>query len=447
MEKLFKNKKLVIISLDEDFFAIVNPDIKDGMKVINSQQKEVLDLINGENTPITIASTLAKPLEDVQSCCQILMEKDFVNFSGEFASVSNAVVPNSLNFWIHTTNECNLRCSYCNIHTLGLKNQLEEDTITVFFHKVVETVKNNGLKKVSLRLAGGEPLLKFDLWIKKLDDLRSLLSVEGCVLQVTFLTNLVALKESMIPILKDRKIGIGVSLDGLYDFQDSTRHFKNGKGSFSIVNSNLQLLIDAGIKPGIMTVVSNKNLDGLVELTKFLISKNLFFRYSFVQGEVLDIEKTKLVLMECYKEIEQAIISNGYSFVKNHTLCDLKLLKPFFQTCSNGFSGGSLYTNGDLYFCQTQFGVTEPIGSIFMEGDLLSILQRGSFYPKIQNSTCISCQFRYICTGGCPLERENGIDPHCVLYQEFIPVLFRLIALEKLQIIKQKVKGSEKWMF
>ena len=101
MEKLFKNKKLVIISLDEDFFAIVNPDIKDGMKVINSQQKEVLDLINGKNTPITIASTLAKPLEDVQSCCQILMEKDFVNFSGEFASVSNAVVPNSLNFWIH----------------------------------------------------------------------------------------------------------------------------------------------------------------------------------------------------------------------------------------------------------------------------------------------------------------------------------------------------------
>lgn len=50
----------------------------------------------------------------------------------------------------------------------------------------------------------------------------------------------------------------------------------------------------------------------------------------------------------------------------------------------------------------------------------------------------------YICTGGCPLERENGIDPHCVLYQEFIPVLFRLIALEKLQIIKQKVKGGEK---
>lgn len=79
-----------------------------------------------------------------------------------------------------------------------------------------------------------------------------------------------------------------------------------------------------------------------------------------------------------------------------------------------------------------------------MEGDLLSILQRGSFYPKVQNSTCISCQFRYVCTGGCPLERKNGIDPHCVLYQKFIPVLFRLIALEKLQIIKQKMKGGEK---
>lgn len=261
------------------------------------------------------------------------------------------------------------------------------------------------------------------------------LATVNCSLKVGFLSNLVALNDSIIEYMKNNAIGIGVSIDGLNKHQDATRHFANGKGSFDIVVKNIDKLIRNGFNPSLMTVISNSNLDGLENFTKYVISKNLHCRYSLVSGEIIDTEKLKEVLKRCYNIFERAI-DMGYEFSRLHQFCDLKFDRLSFQTCSDGYNGGAIYTNGDIYFCQRHFGVESPIGTIYEEEDILSAIQRKSYYGEV-NDDCKVCIYKYMCTSGCPIERINNKDPHCEIYKEFIPTIVRLRGKERLVKIQQ----------
>jgi len=435
-----KNPNLIVNKIDNDFYFVVNPFVSNGLQIINVNQFVVLDSIDGE-TDITQLSAKTEFLqEDIITTCKILEKKNIVSFTNVFSKPLWNYNVNSIGLWVHTTNDCCLRCSYCYIHTLGLKDFIPSENIERLCEKLKQTVQQKQLQKVSLRLAGGEPLMKFNLWKPYLLELKETLKTLHCQLNITFLTNLVLLNDEMIHFVKENNFGIAVSLDGLKEYQNNTRYFENGKGSFDIVEKNIHKLLDNDIPFGIMTVVSNENLDGLEQLTKFITERNLKFRFSFVQGENLDIPKLISVLHNCYEILSEAI-EKGYQFSKNHSLCDLKFLEPFFQTCGNGFNSGALYTDGNIYFCQKGFGTDTPNGSIFEEDDLLSIVQRKTHYNTV-NSDCQQCNLQYICTSGCPLERENEKDPHCEVYKEIIPLIFKLIAKERL--FKIKLNNADK---
>ena len=437
---IYKNPYLVSEKIDENFYAIYNPFINSSLKILNINQFKILESIKEVDNIFNLAFRNSVKIEDLLSLYEILKEKEFVNENRNFEKEPKKKNIKTLNLWIQITNECNLRCSYCYIHTLGQKEFLKEDDISLFVDKLVETAKKWNLKEIKLRFAGGEPLLKFHLWNPILPKIREQLSVVNCNLKVGVLSNLVALTDETIDYMKRNSIGIGISIDGLNDYQDSTRHFPNGKGSFNIVSKNIDKLISNGFNPSFMTVISNSNLDGLEEFTKYVISKKLHCRYSFVSGEMIDIEKLKRVLSKCYKIFETAI-DDGYEFSRLHQLCDLKFDRLSFQTCSDGYNGGAIYTNGSIYFCQRLFGVEPPLGTIQEKEDILSIIQRKSYYGDV-NQECHQCQYRYMCTSGCPIERVNKKDPHCEVYKQFIPVIIRLRGKERLLKLKQKYIAS-----
>ena len=432
---LYRNPNLIINRIDENFYAITNPFIDNGIKVINNFQFAILDIINGSETIDSIVFKTKQSRDEIKKLISILLEKQFISFDDHFPEPIWKRTNRSLNLWIQTTNECNLRCSYCYIHTLGMNDHLKDTDISYLIDKIVETVKRNKLRLVQLRLAGGEPLLRASQWKTKIPELREKLNLLGCELKIAFLSNIVALNNQLLEFMKKNSIGIGVSIDGIGVYQNATRHFKNGNGTFEIVNKNLQKLLDYGFKPSLMTVVSNSNLDGLEGFTKYVIEKKLHNRYSFVSGENISINKLINKMQLCYRIFESAI-ENGYEFTKLHQLCDLKFDKLFFQTCSDGYNGGALYVNGNVYFCQRHFGVEQPLGSIFEEDDILTIIQRKTYYKEIHND-CKSCIYRCFCTSGCPIERINGKDPHCEVYKSLIPIILRLRGKERLFKIKQ----------
>lgn len=435
-KRIYVNPNIVIVAISDGFYSIANPYIKNGLKVINCRQKKTLDLFAKGESIARVTELSKESIEDVVYFYRLLLDKQYVSDVPVFKEPCWKKTTDTLNLWVQTTNDCNLRCSYCYIHTLGQHDFFSSDRLDVFEQSLLTTVKNNNLKLVQLRLAGGEPLLRYSLWEPFFPKLRRKLSDLGCKLNLAFLSNGVAINDRIMDFMKENAIGIGISIDGLGKYQDATRHFLNGNGSFSIVSKNIEKLVSRGFRPSLMTVITDKNIDGLTDFTHYVIDSKLHTRYSFVSGENLNINKMIAALKECYSIFEMAI-ENGYSFTRLHQLCDLKIDNPWFQTCSDGYNGGAIYTDGGVYFCQRHFGAISPLGSIYEDSDLLSIIRRKDYYSDVSKD-CIKCKFHYICTSGCPIERVNGKDPHCEAYKELIPILYRLRGKEHLYRIKKE---------
>jgi uncharacterized protein len=247
---------------------------------------------------------------------------------------------------------------------------------------------------------------------------------------------LTLLNNDIIEFIKKYNIGLGVSLDGLSEYHDNARLYKNGKGSFARVMMNLNNLLSKGIRPSISTVISNNNLEGLSNLTKYLVDNKLRFRYSIVHGEEVDKDKLIVAFQESYSIIEEAIVSDNFSIIENHNLCDLKFIDLFFQTCVAGLSGGAINCDGDIYYCHTLFEKT-PLGNIYEPDDLLEIFARGNKIQLSKSEECNNCIYKYICSSGCSVYRQEGKDINCDFYKFIIPKVFELIAKERLTKIKQ----------
>lgn len=439
----YKNPYLIETKLDENFILITNPCIRDGYKIINVNQYSILEEIDNQRAITDIASLTGYTEEVIKQFCGTLSEKDIVNYTNAFKKPEKSDVVKSLGLWVHTTNGCCLRCSYCYIPTLGKNDYLTGEDIKIFCNKLIQSTKTNNLTNISLRLAGGEPFLRFDLWKPYLLQLKQELKDLDCELWVAFLTNAVLLTDEIIDFITENSFGIGVSMDGLSEYQDNTRHFKDGSGSFSIVSKNVMTLRDKKCDPNIMTVVSNKNLDGLLDFTQYVIDNSLRCRFSLVKKEEIDIQRSIDTLTKCYDLFDKAIDS-GYNFSKYHFFGDLKFGNPSIQTCSNAVNAAALYSDGSIYFCHRLFGEDAPQGTIFEKNDLLEIFRRKTYYFD-HNPDCLECSFFYICTGGCPLNRIDGKDAHCNIYKAIIPQYLRLLGKERLRNIKEaKVKDENK---
>ena len=442
--KPIKNPYLIETKVEENFFLITNPCIYDGFKIININQYAILEKIDNQRTIADIANLTNYTEAEIKQVCDILSEKEIVNYTNTFRIPEKSNKVKSLALWVHTTNNCCLRCSYCYIPTLGQNDSLSEENIKLFCNKLIQSAKVNQLSKVSLRLSGGEPLLKFDLWKSYLVSLKQELKDLGCELQLAFLTNAVLLTDEIIDFIIENSCGIGVSMDGLSEYQDNTRRFIDGTGSFSIVSKNVLRLKEKKCNPSIMTVVSNQNLDGLIDFTQYIIENSLRCRFSLVKKEEINIAKTIDTLTRCYELFDKAI-DNGYNFSKRHIFGDLKFGTPSIQTCSNAINAAALYSDGSIYFCHRLFGDDTPQGTIFEDNDLVEIFQRKTYYFD-HNLDCLKCPYFYICMGGCPLNRINNKDAHCEIYQVVIPQYLKLLGKERLTKIKKSItkKNNER---
>ncbi|MDN3588069.1 radical SAM protein [Pedobacter aquatilis] len=428
---------MLISEIDDGYVGIVNTWKPKSLKVINSKQNSLLTEIDGKSTILQISKKVGIDIEEIFNFCKMLEPNDLVRFDQSFSSIERPEEPSTLSLWIHTTNKCNLTCNYCYIPTLNTTGGMDVKVQSELLIKLEQTIISRKLRMVKLRLAGGEPLIKFKEWKVFIETAFVIAKRNDCKIKVSFLTNLTVLTQEIISFSKQYQIGFGVSIDGLKENHDDIRKFRNNKGSFDILLNNLNLLIENGISVSTSTVVNNYNFFGLPELTRFLIDKDIPFRYSIVRGEYVDRLSISNYLMECYKLMERSI-EDGWRF-SNHTLCDLKPSELGFQTCGAGFSGGAVYVDGGIYYCHVQFGgQKQEVDNIFNTSiDLLSMIEKGNEYEGSKSDDCQSCNYKHVCTSGCPMFRENGKDPNCGIYHQFIPIIYKLQAKERFLEIKK----------
>lgn len=416
---------------------MVNCSYPNSLRILTESQYAILSAVDGRTDTSELSQVLGVPPDALEAYLQLLKATEIIRFDTDFSLPQKPAVPESLNFWIHTTNRCNLSCSYCYISTLNTPGGMSEETKRQLLRKLIETVPKRKIRHIKFRLAGGEPLTQFKSWKGFIPQAKEALQTLGCKLDIAFITNLTILTDDIITFSKEHNISYGVSLDGLGQTHDASRKFRNGVGSFESVDQNIRTLISCGLPLSVNTVVNNLNLEGLPDLTRYLIALDVPFRYSIVKGEAIDAEKLEKYLSESYTIMEEAI-QTGWSFSRCHQFCDLKLNELGFQTCASGFSGGAIYIDGTLNYCHVHAGDTaQPVHSIFEEGlDLVDMIQQGSHYEDIKSKDCSLCKYKSVCTSGCPIYRVNGKDPQCSLYHTFIPRIYELQARERLKLLR-----------
>jgi len=430
--------QLLLQTVDETSYAyVVNCASPHSFRVLNSAQYSILKAIDNQNDVARISSKLSVKPESLEAFLSIMAKSEIVRFDDDFSKPNQPASPKSLNFWIHTTDACNLGCSYCYISTLNTSKGMSDTVKSQLLSKLVETVSKRKIRTVKFRLAGGEPLSQFKTWKTFIPEAIGTLQRVGCKLDVAFITNLTILNDDILEFSQEHKITYGVSMDGFKDVHDRTRKFRSGAGSFNVVDSNLKKLLAHNIPVSVNTVVSNQNLEGLPNLTRYLIDLDVPFRYSIVKGEEINSELLENNLMESFAIMKEAI-NTGWQFSKRHQFCDLKPNELGFQTCASGFSGGAIYVDGSFKYCHVHFGDNSgSTRSIFNpEMDLVDMIEQSGSYQEEKSDDCKQCKFRFVCTSGCPVYRENGKDSQCSIYHKFIPLYFELQARERLKSLK-----------
>ncbi len=449
-----------------------DPDGYDSLAVLTPPAWQLSLAADGRALGEVLAD-LAQPHEHEAFLSELplLWQNGFVRSPGIQPRAPKGTSERVFNTWIHLTNACNLACPYCYIHKD--KRHMADHVVSDVLASIATTAQSGQVDRIHVRYAGGEPMLRFAAMQAFHAQATELCAQHGVKFSAAVLTNGAVVPDGAIDWLKAHKVSISMSIDGVGAMQDVMRPVVGGGSSFARVQQGLDRYQQAGIQPYMLITVGDSNLDGLPELTEFLLNRGLGFRYSLVRdlewgASVLDdrhgpehadgrqaaptdilsgepLFRLQKVLGQCYRRIEQHVrASDGADpswFRRTHRFCDLDLWRPLQHACGAGRTYVAIGEDGQVSPCQAALHHpgTQPVAGL----SLLQLAKGQTQFPLFTrthgNPDCARCQHKPSCAGGCPLQlyrREGHVDgrsPYCMVYKAVIPQMVRIAALELMQ--------------
>ncbi len=349
-----------------------------------------------------------------------------------------------LSAWLHITNACTLRCSYCYLHKTP--EHMTDDTARRAVDAVFRSAIKHHFKHVSLRYAGGEASLQMANVLAAHDYATHLAQQNGIKLHAYIMSNGVILTQSQIEQLKARHIDVMISLDGIDDSHDSQRPFINGKGSFKHVDRTITQLLASGLIPHINVTVSQRNLDGLPELVHYILERDLSFTFSYYRDNthsthIRDLQFAETQMIEGMHRVFAVIERHLPRRRLLNSLIDKASMSGVRQhTCGVGRTYLVIDQQGQVAKCHAD--IKQTVTTINEEDPLQAIRDDKGGVQAIaveEKEGCRTCEWRYWCTGGCPMltyritGRNDVQSPNCNIYKALFPEVLRLEALRLLK--------------
>ncbi len=352
--------------------------------------------------------------------------------------------PETLTAWLHVTNACNLDCPYCYVRKSSAR--MSESIGLQAVKQIFYTAQQNNFKRVKLKYAGGESTLHFRL-IRQLHERAMALSQEsGLALREVILSNGVRIRPEDADWLIENGVKLMISLDGTREVHDQQRPLKNGGGSFQFIAHTIDnILLPLGIKPDITITVTQLNAAHVAEGARWALERDLPLSLNFYRQNTLSANRADL-------DLEEKAIIEGMQAAYAEFEADLPL-RPFLNglldrvqteahahTC--GVQHSYLVITHEGMLAQCQMHLDTPFPQSMPAGDMLQLIHTGPIQNiSVDNKQgCRTCEFRYRCTGGCPLEtyratgRWDVQSPHCHIYKTLLPAALRLEGLRLLKI-------------
>lgn len=352
--------------------------------------------------------------------------------------------PHALAVWLHLTNSCNLRCTYCYIDKTG--QAMDEETGRAAVEAVFRSAGRNGFQTVKLKYAGGEATLHFGLLMKLHEQAASLMQSTGIGLQEAMLSNGVALSKPMIDYMTGEDIRLMISLDGIGAAHDAQRLFANGRGSSRQVERAIDRAIALGLPPDLSITVTAANAEHLAAVVGFALERDLRFNLNFYRRT-----GTATSAGDLRAEDERIIAGVRAAFavieerLPRRRLIDSLLDRSAFNqphefACGAGRSLIVIDQAGGVARCQME--MERPLANVFVDDPLEVIQLHNAGFQSIpvgEKEGCKECSWRFWCAGGCPLltyrttGRSDIKSPYCNVYKALFPDLLRLEGLRLLK--------------
>lgn len=366
---------------------------------------------------------------------------------------------------LHVSNVCNLNCLYCYAHDNGTsKEVMKLDIMKKAIDRFFELKKDY----IKIEFHGGEPLLQYKT-IQEGCKYAKLISKEtNKKVEFSMQSNLTFLNEECLEFLKEYNVQLRISLDGPKQINDFYRKDLAGKGTYDRVKENLKILNRNGIYPEVVSVVTNKNVDKLIEMTEVFLSLNLF-RLRFVpfwaQGmgnKMEDQEVSQDYMVKKYFELLEWILNYNKSIkdktrrIKLYTLNkEIEALTSFKRSymclrcpCGAGMNMVDVSVNGDIYPCEEMNEQEEMyVGNIY-SGSIEEQYLKSNVVKMLINrdpeniKECSECQWKRHCQSGCANKnfqkfgRVDTISDKCEYYKVYFEELIWFLYKQK-NLIKE----------
>jgi len=424
------------------------PGSKEGVVLLDHKTKTML-----ENLEII--------KEDDFERFSLLLKNKLVRKKDDNASIKeysfNKEKAKSLSVWLHISNRCNLDCPYCYI-TNKTDDIMSRKIADLFLKKLEYTIEKHGLKSIAIRFAGGEPTLNEDVLFSLVKELDKRFKKSDVSIKFILLTNGTKINKKLISLFKAFNVNICFSLDGIGKWHDVNRFFGKNTGSFEVIQKNLRWLKASGLKPTILTTITDENLHGIPTLNRYLVDSNFHFRYSLYRNNTGHSNAYKEfsdrvfnLLNSCYDYYIHAIINNDNK--SKHQLCEINLNgKPNFRACNVGISGVTIDHTGEVFLCQAKMN-ENPIGNMSDDLTFLEMAWNQNTFLELKNKTvfdyneCKDCQWALVCSGGCSATSRDVYgnsamaSPYCSFFKKMIP---RLIEIRAHQLLRKYLKFYSK---
>jgi uncharacterized protein len=265
-------------------------------------------------------------------------------------------------------------------------------------------------------------------------------------LKGVLLSNGVFFTNDMIEQLKERNIRVMISLDGVGNYHNAQRPFVNGRSSFQQVNRTIHRLLAHGLIPNISITVSQSNAAGLPELMNYLLEHDLPFSMNYYRDNehAIHPEQLQVAEQEMIAAIRQAMQVIEACSPRRPLLSSFidkaNIAEPHQHTCSVGRNYLVIDQHGGIAKCHAQ--IEQTVSTVEADDPLWYVQndQQGVQGLSVdEKEGCKSCQWRYWCSGGCPVltyrltGRYDIKSPYCHVYQTLFPDVLRLEALRLLK--------------
>ncbi len=351
--------------------------------------------------------------------------------------------PTELIAWLHVTNACNLRCTYCYIHQTD--DAMDSVTARSAIDAIFGAAQRHGYQQVALKYAGGEASLSLERVTEIHQYAQNDARASGVSLRGVLLSNGVALRQEALERIHSLGLDLMISLDGPAVVQDRQRPHPGGCGSFAAVRASILRARALGIPLTVSVTVTGTSIATLPELVSWLLQHTIHFTLNFYRecdtgagvAELrLDAARIIAGMGAAYRTIEAHL--PRYSLLG----CLLDRTNPgapHRRTCAVGENYLVINHNGSVARCQMT--IDQPVTSIWEPDPLTSVRQDtgpAQNLPVEEKYGCRDCVWQYWCSGGCAVatfratERYDVQSPNCTIYQALLPEVIRLEGLRLL---------------